>query len=157
MIQRPYQPRDLAGIMEVYTASIQVLAAPFYSGEQISAWAPTKPDVEPWKQRLARLHTIVAEADGFLAGFVSYTSQGYLDFLFTHPKMARRGVATRLYLEVESTLRDGGVRKISTHASLAARPFFDRHGFQVDAEESAECRGAYLRRFSMHKLLHAAD
>jgi len=157
MIQRRYEPGDLAGIIEVYTTSIQVLAAPFYSREQISAWAPATPDVERWKQKLSRLNTIVAEADGFLAGFISYTNEGYLDFLFTHPKLARRGVATRLYLEVESTLRSAGVLKISTHASLAARPFFDHHGFQVDAEESVECRGAYLRRFSMHKLLHAAD
>ena len=28
--------------------------------------------------------------------------------------------------------------------------------YEVDAEESVECRGEYLRRFSMHKLLHTA-
>ena len=96
MIRRRYEPGDLAGIIEVCTASINVLAAPFYSREQISAWAPAKPDVERWKERLAQLQTIVAEADGFLAGFVSYTNEGYLDFLFTHPKVARRGVATAI-------------------------------------------------------------
>jgi putative acetyltransferase len=153
MIQRPYKSTDLPKIVEVYTASIHTLAAPFYSRDQILAWAPANPDLDRWQRRLAHLHTIVAEADGILAGFISYTDEGYLDFLFTHPTMARRGVATRLYLQVESTLRAAHVPGISTHSSLAARPFFDRHGFELDGEESVECRGVHLRRFIMHKQL----
>ena len=122
--------------MEIYTASIRSLAASYYSPEQIAAWAPVPPDAARWQERLSHLHTIVAESDSVLACFASYTHDGYLDFLFTHPTFARRGVATSLY-----------------HASLAARPFFDGHGFQVDAEQCVECRGAYLRRFAMHKQL----
>jgi putative acetyltransferase len=139
--------------MEIYTASIRTLAAPYYSPEQLAAWAPVPPNSERWQERLSRLHTIVAESDGVLAGFASYTHEGYLDFLFTHPGFARRGVATSLYQCVESALRAVNAPKITTHVSLAARPFFDRHGFQVDAEENVECRGAFLRRFAMHKRL----
>jgi putative acetyltransferase len=149
--ERLYEPTDLPNVIGVYTASIRSLAAPFYSPEQIAAWAPATPDVERWQQRLATLHTIVADCDGVLAGFASYNLDGYLDLLFTHPTFARRGIATRLYFRVESALRSSGSAKIFTHASLAARPFFDRHGFQVDAEECVECRGEYLRRYAMHK------
>jgi putative acetyltransferase len=148
-----YEPTDLPSVIEVYTASIRSLAAPFYSAEQIAAWAPATPDVGHWQQRLASLHTIVADCDGVLAGFASYKHDGYLDFLFTHPAFARRGIATRLYLRVESALRSAGSLRVFTHASLAARPFFDRHGFQLDADEWVECRGSYLRRFAMHKQL----
>ena len=137
--------------MEVYTASIHSLAASYYSAEQITAWAPVPPDVARWEERLARLRTIVAESEGVLAGFASYTDDGYVDFLFTHPAFARRGVASSLYHRVESVLRAVGVSNVTAHVSLAARPFFDRHGFQLDAEECVECRGAYLRRFAMHK------
>ena len=153
MIERPYQSSDLPQIAEVYRASIHSLAAPFYSPEQLAAWAPPVPDLDRWRERLAPLHTIVSDRESVLAGFVSYTADGYLDLLFTHPNFARRGVATRLYLGVERALRRGGVTRVSTHASLAARSFFDRHGFHVDAEESVECRGIYLRRFAMHKAL----
>jgi putative acetyltransferase len=151
--ERPYESSDLQGVIEIYTASIRSLAAPYYSPEQIAAWAPVSPDVVRWQERLSRLHTIVAESEDVLAGFASYTHDGYLDFLFTHPTFARRGVATRLYQRVESALREVGSPRVFTHASLAARPFFDRHGFQLDAEEYVECRGAYLRRFAMHKQL----
>ena len=139
--------------MEIYTASIRSLAASYYSPEQIAAWAPVPPDAARWQERLSHLHTIVAESDDVLAGFASYAHDGYLDFLFTHPTFARRGVATRLYQRVELALRTVSAPRVTTHASLAARPFFDRHGFQLDAEEWIECRGAYLRRFAMHKQL----
>jgi putative acetyltransferase len=100
---------------------------------------------------------LVPESEGLLAGFASYTEDGYLDLLFTHPAFARRGVATQLYLHVESVLRTAGVEKISTHASLAARSFFEHHQFQIDAEEQVERRGVYLRRFAMHKELNRPD
>ena len=149
--ERPYESTDLPNVIETYTASIHTLAAPYYSPEQLAAWAPVQPDVARWEERLAGLHTIVAESDGAFAGFTSYTLEGYLDFIFTHPNFARRGVATRLYHRVESALRAANAPHVTAHVSLAARAFFDRQGFQVDAEESVECRGAYLRRFAVHK------
>jgi putative acetyltransferase len=151
MNARPYQSADLPGIVETYTVSIRVSAASFYSPEQIEAWAPVPTNLDRWRERLAQRHTIVAETDGALAGFVSYTSDGYLDFLSTHPTFARRGVASKLYQCVESTLIAAGVPKVTAHVSLAARRFFEHHGFQVDAEEEIECRGVFLRRFGMHK------
>ena len=151
--ERPYKPSDLPSILDVYSTSIRYLAAPFYSPEQIAAWAPATPDVERWQQRLASILTIVADCDGVLSGFASFRHDGYLDLLFTHPAFARRGIATRLYFRVETALRSEGCLRVFTHASLAARPFFDHHGFRVDAEESVECRGTYLSRFAMHKEL----
>jgi putative acetyltransferase len=153
MHERPYELTDLPGIIAVYTASIHGLAAPFYSPEQLAAWAPATCDQARWQQRIAQVHTLVAESDGVLAGFISYRNDGYLDLLFTHPAFARRSVATRLYLRVEAALIAVGVLKIFTHASLAALPFFDRQGFELDGEERVECRGVHLRRFAMHKQL----
>jgi putative acetyltransferase len=105
MNERPYESADLPSVIETYTASIRLLAAPYYTPEQIAAWAPIPPDAARWQERLAHLHTIVAESDGLLAGFASYTLDGYLDFLFTHPAFARHGVASSLYHRVESVLR----------------------------------------------------
>lgn len=105
MKERPYEFTDLPSVIEIYTASIRSLAASYYSPDQIAAWAPIPPDAARWQERLSHLHTIVAESDGVLAGFASYTHDGYLDFLFTHPTFARRGVATSLYQRVESALR----------------------------------------------------
>jgi putative acetyltransferase len=151
MKERPYETSDLKQIMAVYHASIHSLAAPFYTAEQLDAWAPPKMDVERWRQRLASVRTIVAEDNGRIAGFASYELSGHLDFLFTHPAFARRGVAMRLYRLVESLMLAAGLSTVFTEASLAARPFFERQGFKVDAEEFSECRGQKLRRLRMSK------
>lgn len=112
MKERPYESTDLPSVIEIYTASIRSLAASYYSPDQIAAWAPVPPDAARWRERLSHLHTIVAESDGVLAGFASYTHEGYLDFLFTHPTFARRGVATSLYQRVESALRAVSAREL---------------------------------------------
>ena len=151
MNERLFQCSDLSGVIETYTASIRSLAAPYYTEEQLAAWAPIPQDKGRSQERLKDLHTIVSVVDGFVAGFVSYTNSGYLDFLFTHPTFARRGIATSLYHCAEAALIRLRVRTIRTHSSLAARPFFDRQGFVVDTDETVKCRGTYLRRFAMHK------
>jgi putative acetyltransferase len=152
--ERAYEATDLSRVIDVYTASIRSLAAEFYSPEQIAAWSPVPADPAKWQERLSHLHTVVAEHDGALAGFVSYNDDGYLDLLFTHPDFARQGVASRLFASIEAALRSIGLARITTHASLAARAFFEGHGFEVDAEEFVDCRGVMLRRFAMHKQLH---
>ncbi|HAB17205.1 MAG TPA: hypothetical protein DCE44_12240, partial [Verrucomicrobiales bacterium] len=43
---------DLTKIIEVYGASVRTLAAPYYSAEQLAAWALAAPDFERWRQRL---------------------------------------------------------------------------------------------------------
>jgi len=148
---RFYKPTDLPALIATFTASVHGLAAPFYTPEQITAWAPVAPDSEFWTNRMASLPTLVIESNGVIVGFAVYDPGGYVDFLYVHPAFVRRGIATLLYRHMESVLRAAAIARISTHASLAARAFFERQGFKVDAEESVECRGATLQRFAMHK------
>lgn len=152
---RSFQPRDLEQIIGVYQAAIHTLAAPFYTVDELSAWAPRYMDADKWRQRLATVRVIVAEEDGIVAGFLTYDLTGHIDMLFTNPRFARRGVATRLYSDAETELRKVPVSTVFTEASLAARPFFERQEFQVDAEEFSECRGQKLRRFRMSKRIEA--
>jgi putative acetyltransferase len=156
MTERTYQPADLSQIMTIYRDAIHTLAAPFYDKEQLDAWAPQDQKVSRWEERMAKVRTIVSEEGGLIAGFASYDLAGHLDLLFVHPKFARQGVATRLCAAVEHEMRTAEVSRIFTEASLAARAFFERIGFRVVAEESVECRGAYLRRYAMDKQIESA-
>ncbi len=94
---------------------------------------------------------MVADEDGVVAGFLTYDLTGHIDMLFILPPFARQGIATRLYADAEVELRKAAVARVFAEVSLAARPFFERVGFRVDAEEFAECRGEKLRRFRMSK------
>lgn len=150
---RGYEDADLNQVIGVYVASVHRLAAAYYSPKEIAAWAPANPCQSRWSTRLAGLTTFVAAIGGRVIGFVSFTSKGYVDFLYVHPTVARRGVATALYRGAEDEIWAFGCRVATTHASLAARAFFERQGFRVLFEELVECRGERLRRFSMEKSL----
>jgi len=156
MIVRPFQPSDLDQVIGVYRDAIHTLAAPFYTSDQLAAWAPPHMDPEKWRVRLAAVRALIADnGSGVVAGFLTYDLAGHLDMLFTRPSFARQGIATRLYQDAEADLRRAAISSIFTEASLAARPFFERMGFHVDAEEFAECRGQQLRRFRMSKQVPA--
>ena len=96
---------------------------------------------------------LLAEQEGLLMGFLGYFEDGHMDFLYTAPAAARRGVATALHRQVEATLRAAGVTELYTEASLVARPFFEAQGYPVTEEEVLERQGVQLRRFRMRKPL----
>jgi putative acetyltransferase len=141
MNERPYESADLPSVIETYTASIRLLAAPYYTPEQIAAWAPIPPDAVRWQERLAHLHTIVTESDGLLAGFASYTLDGYLDFLFTHPAFARHGVASSLYHRVESALRAVSTPKVTLLPALPHDPSSTATAFNSTARSASSAVG----------------
>lgn len=153
---RPCQPPDLEPLLALFTASVHGLGRAHYDPAQLAAWAPPAPDLAGWKQRLERAHTLVAEVDGQLAGFLSCQLDGHIDLLFVAPDHARRGVATRLFAQAQAMLVAAGIRELTTEASLVARPFFERQGFIVHETQSVERQGVVLRRHAMRKQLPAA-
>ncbi len=63
---------------------------------------------------------------------------------FVDPEYTRRGVASALlkpWIKSESEL--------TVDASITAKPFFERYGFQTVKQQRVECRGAWFTNFSM--------
>ncbi|HSJ47907.1 MAG TPA: GNAT family N-acetyltransferase [Gammaproteobacteria bacterium] len=140
---------DVASIAALFTESVHQIAARSYTSEQLAAWAPEPPDLEQWRERLALLETLVAEFDGAMAGFISYTDRGHIEFLFTSPTFSRKGVASKLYEIAVQRLHLKGAMKLSADASIEARPFFESKGFSAVQEQVVERNGVQLRRFVM--------
>lgn len=148
---RPYTLDDLSAVVDTYQRSVHVLGAERYDAAQLAAWAPPDPDMEVWAERLVRAITRVADADGEIAGFISFEASGYVDLLFVSPKWARRGVASRLFRDAEREMVAAAATELTTHASMVARPFFEHHGFVIVETEDVARHGAVLRRFVMRK------
>jgi putative acetyltransferase len=143
----------LAGIADLFTDSVHELAAAYYDAAQRDAWAPRPPDPAHWRARLAHGITLLADENGVLLGFLVFDTNGYIDMLFTSPRAPRRGVAGALYREAEYRLRAQGVTVLTTDASLAAEPFFARHGFDLVERQRVERGGQWFDRALMRKSL----
>jgi putative acetyltransferase len=148
---RPYRSADLEEVTRTFADSVRVLARRDYDEAQRSAWATV--DLEDWRARLAAIAVLVAEDVEGIAGFIGYSSDGYVAQLYTASRAARKRVASALYAHVEAGWRAAGVARAYAEVSLTARPFFERQGFDVVEEEEVERRGAIFRRFRMEKAL----
>ncbi|WP_296935907.1 GNAT family N-acetyltransferase [uncultured Marinobacter sp.] len=154
---RPGTETDLPSIVSLFTDSVHQLAARSYTPEQRAAWAPETPDLAQWRSRLSRVDTVIAESDGTMAGFISFTAGGHIEFLFTAPAFSRRGVASLLYEAALERLLGKGVRTLTTEASLEARPFFESRGFSVVEAQTVERDGVQLQRFAMARCLSQSE
>ncbi|MCB9651693.1 MAG: GNAT family N-acetyltransferase [Deltaproteobacteria bacterium] len=150
---RPARPEDVPSLIDLFVDAIRVLGAQQYDEAQRAAWSRAADDRDGFGERLSAMHVLLAEQDGLLLGFLGYFEDGHMDFLYTAPAAARRGVATALHRQVEATLRAAGVTELYTEASLVARPFFEAQGYRVTEEEVLERQGVQLRRFRMRKPL----
>ena len=151
MAIRGFQPSDLAGVVRCFTASVREIAARYYEQPQIDAWAPLDPDMESWKERLARGCVLVADVEGAVAGFVRAESGGLIDQIYVHPAHQRRGIGLALLRAACSWAAGSGARLFEANVSFAARPLFEAAGFRVERAQSVEYKGVVFRNFRMTK------
>ena len=118
-----------------------------YTGEQVDAWVPKQMDLESWNRSFLEHYSVIAEENHTIAGFGDISRQGYLDRLYVHKDFQRQGVATAICNTLEQTVRGN----IITHASITARPFFEKRGYRIVREQRVERQGRVLVNFVMEK------
>jgi len=150
---RRYEAADLDAVMSVFLRSVREVASRDYDAGQIAAWAQADRDV--WARRRLDRPTWVALIDDVIAGFSDLESNGHIDMLFVDPARQRRGVASALLDTVENAARLQRLAIIDTDASITARPFFEKHGFQVVRSQEVALRGQRLTNFRMEKRFSA--
>jgi putative acetyltransferase len=153
---RPFTADDLGPVVALYTETVHRISSRDYTPQQIAVWAPRDHDWNRWQNRFNGLHTLIAEHAGKMIGFTAFTEQGYVDFLFVHHEHQRQGIARALLTEVEAQLRARGVRRVTAHASITARPFFEAMGYVVLEQRWFEKDGVTLTNFAMDKDLATA-
>lgn len=73
--------------------------------------------------------------------------------MFVDYRQQRRGVATLLLHEAEFLAKCKGAGKLTSEVSITARPFFEKHGFDVVRENVVNIGGIVMTNYSMEKLL----
>ena len=144
---RRYDPADLDEVVKLFYNTIHIVNAADYTPKQLDAWAPNDTDKSKWAVSLARNSAFVAVEDGII-GFGDITADGYLDRLYVRADSIGNGVGKALCRRLESAV--GG--DITTHASVTARPFFEKMGYFVVKKQQVERSGVLLTNFIMKKV-----
>ena len=152
---RAYDETDLDALIDLFTGSVRQVASRDYSPAQINAWAPVAVNREQWATRLGGRPTFVAEVAGEIAGFSDLEPDGHIDMMFVHADHQGRGVARALLDHIHAQAGKRGIGRLSTEASITARPFFERNGFEVIEAQDVELRGETFRNYRMAKALTA--
>lgn len=142
---------DAQATLNVFQRAVRQTASADHSPEQVAAWAPDDVDLAAWTQRRQASETLLAVIDERVVGFTDLDGNGHVDMLFVDPDFARRGVATTLLAAVTDLARRRGIARLSTSASVTARPFFERQGFVVTTERHLVIRGVTFTNFAMRK------
>ena len=148
MTLRDYTITDCAELARLFYDTVHTVNARDYSREQLDAWATGEVNLEAWNQSFQAHHTVVAELDGQIVGFGDMDETGYLDRLYVHKDYQRRGVAAAICDALEQRTK---AAEFTTHASITARPFFEKRGYTVAREQQVERRGVWLTNFVMKK------
>ena len=148
---RSYQPTDLDAVIAIFLGAIRQVASKDYDQAQIDAWAQV--DRDAWAKRRLKRPTWVAVLGQASVGFADLEPGGHLNMMFVHPAHQGIGVATLLLETVEAAASAQGIPRLSTEASITARPFFEKRGFSVLASQRVAKRGQMLTNFRMQKIL----
>lgn len=147
MYLREYRPEDCREIIELFYQTVHTVNAADYTEEQLDAWADGKADPEVWHRSLQAHDSIVAMEGDSIVGFGDIDRTGYLDRLYVHAEYQGKGIATAICDRLEQT----ATGRITTHASITARPFFEKRGYRVVREQQVERHGILLTNFVMEK------
>ena len=145
---RAYRPSDCETLARLFYDTVHTVNAKDYREEQLRVWATGEVDLEAWNQSFLEHHTVVALVGNVLAGFGDVDKTGYLDRLYVHKDYQGQGIATAICDELEGAFP---VEKISTHASITAKPFFLGRGYRVAREQQVLRQGIALTNFVMEK------
>ncbi|WP_101876818.1 GNAT family N-acetyltransferase [Lachnoclostridium edouardi] len=148
MIIREYRPSDCREIAELFYNTVHTVNAADYSKPQLNAWATGKVDLEKWNSSFQEHNSFVVIEDEIIVGFGDIDKTGYLDRLYVHRDYQGKGVGRMLCAKLEQMVPGG---KITVHASITAKPFFEKRGYKLIKKQEVERQGIFLTNFIMEK------
>lgn len=144
---RKYQIADCEELANLFYETVHSVNAKDYKKEQLDVWATGRVDLDLWNRSFLEHYTLVATEGDIIVGFGDIDETAYLDRLYVHKDFQKKGIATALC----NVLEQGIVGTITVHASITARPFFEKRGYVLVKEQEVERQGILLTNFVMEK------
>ena len=153
---RAYRREDIKAIAELFYNTVHTINAADYTEEQLDVWADGNIDLSAWDRSFQEHRTLVAvmpsdkgDETEQIVGFADMDSTGYLDRLYVHKDFQRHRIASGLCDRLEQAV---DAENFTTHASITAKPFFEKRGYKVVREQQVERKGILLTNYVMKKV-----
>ena len=148
---RLFQPSDAEQIARLFHDTIRSINRKDYSEEQVKAWAPDNIHFRDWESQCSSKFTIVADSNGIIAGFAQLEDDGHIDCFYCHKEFQRMGVGRSLFNHIEEEALKRNLETLVVEASITAKPFFEKVGFDTLKQQTVVTRGVELTNFQMEK------
>lgn len=145
---RTYKPQDCSQLATLFYDTVHNVNAKDYTKQQLDVWADGAVSLSEWNQSFLKHSTLIAIKENIIAGFGDIDKNGYLDRLYVHKDYQHQGIATALCEKLEHAW---DIPKIVTHASITAKPFFEKRGYHVIKEQQVTRKGILLTNYVMEK------
>lgn len=150
MLIRDYQWLDCEEMIELFKSTVINVNCRDYDADQLQAWI-NGADLGSWHQSFMEHKTLVAVEDGKIVGFADMDSSGFLDRLYVHKDYQHQNIGKMLCDELEAWAWQNDISLIRTHASITAKPFYEKRGYKVIQEQLVRRASCQLKNYIMEK------
>lgn len=144
---------DLKEMQELYIETIKHVCKNDYNSTQIDVWISGVKNTERWVVVINTQFVLLAIIEDQIVGFGTLKDGNYIDFFYIHKDFQRQGIADRLLTELQLEAKKQHSEVITSDVSITARPFFEKKGFIVKAEQRNIRFGIELINYKMEKKL----
>jgi len=149
---RDYCPDDVQDLANIYFNTIHQINIEHYTEAQVDVWAPKSSlETEGWAKKFLRTNPIIALAGNKIVGFAEFEPDGHIDCFYCHHEWIGKGVGSALMSEILIRAKSSHIDRIFSEVSITARPFFEKQGFMVLAEQKMVRNGIELTNFKMER------
>lgn len=150
---RPFRPDDAPALLALFRDTVRRVNSRDYSPAQIAAWASDDIDPTLWVDRFAGRFVTVAEEGDRPVGFAELEPDGHIDRFYVAADHQGRGVGRQLLATVLVEAKRAGMIRLYAAVSITARPFFEAHGFVVQAPQAVTLRGIDFVNYRMQRVI----
>jgi len=144
---------DLADVLKLFEETVSVVCKNDYSLEQLKVWTSSTKNADRWINKIKSHYLLVAELDKEIVGIASLDNRDYIDLLFVHKDYQRKGIADRLYSEIEKEAIKRKIISLYADVSITAKSFFQKIGYETLKEQKNIKEGIEIINYKMKKQL----
>lgn len=144
---------DVAEMQQLYIETIESVCKNDYNEEQIKVWSSGVNNMQRWTEVIENQFVLLAITENKIVGFGTLKDGNYIDFLYIHKDFQRQGIADKILNQLELEAKNHNSKIITSDISITAKPYFERKGFIVKAEQKNILQNVELINYKMQKKL----